>query len=135
MRHKGCRWSSEQDPVVAIRELTRNGEGADKSIECSANTVARRQAIQTLRRWGTAGMVGVFGKVEFDSEELIQLQKTVVGSLTFSKNQQEECAQFVAERGLDVESLFTNEFRLDEAEKAYEPFDQRKICKGVFIFN
>lgn len=130
MRHKGCRWSSEQDPVVAIRELTRNGEGADKSIECSANTVVRRQAIQTLRRWGTAGMVGVFGKVEFDSEELIQLQKTVVGSLTFSKNQQEECAQFVAERGLDVESLFTNEFRLDEAEKAYELFDQRKIGKA-----
>jgi threonine dehydrogenase-like Zn-dependent dehydrogenase len=58
-----------------------------------------------------------------------------VGSLTFSKNQQEECAQFVAERGLDLESLFTNEFRLDEAEKAYELFDQRKIGKGVFIFD
>ncbi|MDR6438670.1 threonine dehydrogenase-like Zn-dependent dehydrogenase [Paenarthrobacter nicotinovorans] len=127
--------SSHQDPVAAVRELTRNGEGADKSIECSANTIVRRQSIQALRRWGTVCMVGVFGKVEFDSEELIQLQKTVVGSLTFSKNQQEECAQFVAERGLDVESLFTNEFRLDEAERAYELFDQRKIGKGVFVFN
>jgi threonine dehydrogenase-like Zn-dependent dehydrogenase len=127
--------SKEQDAVAAIRELTRNGAGADKSIECSANTSVRRQAIQALRPWGTVGMVGVFGKVEFDSEELIQLQKTVLGSLTFSKNQQEECAEFVAERGLDVESLFTNEFRLDEAEKAYELSDQRKIGKGVFIFN
>ena len=61
-------------------------------------------------------MVGVFGTIELDSEELIQLQKTVVGSLTFSKNLQEECALFVAERGLDVESLFADEFRLDEAE-------------------
>lgn len=125
----------EQDPVAAVRDLTRNGEGADKSIETSANDIVRRQAVQALRRWGTACMVGVFGKVELDSEELIHLHKTVVGSLTFSKNQQEECAQFVAERGLDVESLFTNEFRLDEAERAYELFDQRQIGKGVFIFD
>lgn len=127
--------SAEHDPVTAIRELTRNGAGADKSIECSANASVRRQAVQAVRPWGTACMVGVFGPIELDSEELIQLRKTVVGSLTFSKNQQEECALFVAERELDVESLFTNEFRLDEAEKAYELFDQRKIGKGVFIFN
>ncbi|MFC9056420.1 zinc-binding dehydrogenase [Streptomyces sp. NPDC057074] len=126
--------AQEQDPVAAVRELTRDGEGADKSIECSANATVRRQAVQSLRRWGTACMVGVFGTIELDSEELIQLQKTVVGSLTFSKNLQEECALFVAERGLDVESLFTDEFRLNEAERAYELFDRRQIGKGVFIF-
>jgi threonine dehydrogenase-like Zn-dependent dehydrogenase len=124
----------EQDAVAAVRDLTRNGEGADKSIECTANTAVREQAIQAIRGWGTACMVGVFGKIEFDSNELIHLHKTVVGSLTFSKNLQEECALFVAERGLDVESLFTNEFQLDDAERAYELFDQRKIGKGVFIF-
>jgi threonine dehydrogenase-like Zn-dependent dehydrogenase len=125
--------SREQDPVAAVRQLTRNGEGADKSIECSANATVRRHAVQALRRWGTACMVGVFGPVELDSEEIIQLQKTIVGSLTVSKNQQEECALFVAERGLDVQSLFTNEFRLEEAERAYELFDRRQIGKGVFI--
>ena len=125
----------EQDSVTAVRDLTRHGEGADKSIECSANSTVRRQAVQALRRWGTACMIGVIGTIELDSEELIQLQKTVVGSLTFSKNLQEECALFVAERGLDVESLFTNEFRLEEAERAYELFDRRQIGKGVFIFD
>jgi threonine dehydrogenase-like Zn-dependent dehydrogenase len=124
-----------QDPVEAIRALTRGGEGADKSIECSANSTVRRQSVQALRRWGTACMVGVFGPIELDSEELIQLQKTVVGSLTFSKNLQEECALFVAERGLDVESLFTDEFRLDEVEHAYDLFDRRQIGKGVFVFD
>ena len=127
--------SLEQDPVAAVRELTRRDEGADKSIECSAIPAVRRQAIQAVRPWGTACMVGVFGKIDLDSEELIHLHKTVLGSLTFSKNQQEDCAQFIAERGLDVESLFTNEFRLAEAEQAYELFDQRKIGKGVFIFD
>jgi threonine dehydrogenase-like Zn-dependent dehydrogenase len=41
----------------------------------------------------------------------------------------------MAERGLDVESLFTDEFRLEEAERAYELFDRRRIGKGVFIFD
>ncbi|MFG3151471.1 zinc-binding dehydrogenase [Streptomyces sp. NPDC048219] len=125
----------EQDSVAAVRALTRDGAGADKSIECSANSAVRRQAVQALRQWGTACMVGVFGTIELDSEELIQLQKTVVGSLTFSKNLQEECALFVAERGLDVESLFTDEFRLGEAERAYDLFDRREIGKGVFVFD
>ncbi len=125
----------EQDAVTAIRELTRDGEGASKSIECSGIADVRRQAVQAVRPWGTACMVGVFGMIDLDSDELIHRHKTVVGSLTFSKNQQEECALFVAERGLDVESLFTNEFRLDEAERAYQLFDQRKIGKGVFIFD
>ena len=80
-------------------------------------------------------MVGVFGKLELDSEELIHLGKTVVGSLTFSKNQQEACAQFVADRGLDVESLFTDEFRLHEADRAYDLFGRRQIGKGVFVFD
>jgi D-arabinose 1-dehydrogenase-like Zn-dependent alcohol dehydrogenase len=125
----------EQDSVAAVRALTRDGAGADKSIECSANSAVRRQAVQALRQWGTACMVGVFGTIELNSEELIQLQKTVVGSLTFSKNLQEECALFVAERGLDVESLFTDEFRLGEAERAYDLFDRREIGKGVFVFD
>jgi threonine dehydrogenase-like Zn-dependent dehydrogenase len=125
----------EQDPVAAIRALTRHREGADKSIECSGNTTVRRQSIEAIRPWGTACMVGVFGPLELDSDELIHRHKTILGSLTFSKNQQEECAAFTAERGLDVESLFTNEFRLEEAELAYELFDQRKIGKGVFVFD
>jgi len=127
--------ASTQDPVEAIRALTRAGAGADKSIECSANSAVRRQAVQAIRPWGTACMVGVFGSFDLDTDELIHRHKTVLGSLTFSKNQQAECAQFVAERGLDVESLFTNEFRLEEVEHAYELFDQREIGKGVFVFD
>jgi threonine dehydrogenase-like Zn-dependent dehydrogenase len=123
------------DVVAAIRALTGDAEGADKSIESTGNASVRRQSVEAVRPWGTACMVGVGGPLEVDSEEVISRHKTIFGSLTFSKNQQEQCAAFVAERGLDVESLFTNEFRLDEAEHAYELFDQRRIGKGVFVFD
>lgn len=127
--------SALQDPVQAIRELTFNHEGADKAIECSGNDHARRHCIQAIRRWGTSCLVGVTGRVEIDSDEIILYQKNILGSLTFSKNLQQDCAEFVAQRGLDVDSLFTHEFNLEQAEHAYELFDKRQIGKGVFVFD
>jgi len=125
----------KDDPVEGIRALTRFGWGADKAIECSSNSGARRQAIQSVRPWGTTCLVGVDGRIELDANEIILRQRNVVGSVTFSKNMQEDCALFVAERGIDLDSLFTHEFRLDEAAEAYRLFDQQKIGKGVFVFD
>jgi threonine dehydrogenase-like Zn-dependent dehydrogenase len=123
------------DPVEAIRDLTRDGAGADKAIECSSNAVARLQAVRSVNKWGSTCLVGVGGQMQFECNELILNQKSVFGSLTFSKNLQDDCAQFVAERGINVDALFTHEFRLDQAVEAYELFDQKKIGKGVFIFD
>lgn len=80
-------------------------------------------------------MIGVTGDVQFHSNDIILKNRSVVGSLTFSKNLQAACADFVIERKIDVEALFTHEFRLDQAEEAYRLFDQKKIGKGVFMFD
>ena len=125
---------ADEDPVAAIQALT-GGEGAQKSIECSANPDARRQSIECLRRYGTACMVGAYGDIAFGVNQIIQLQKTVVGSVTFSKNQMEDLARYVVERGIDLDRLFTHEFRLDQAQEAYDLFKERKIGKGVFVFD
>lgn len=127
--------SMSEDPVAAIRALTTDSEGADKSIECSGNETARLQSIQAIHRFGTACMVGAYGNVAFPVQEVIQMRKSVVGSITFSKGQMRDCANYVVERGLDIEKLFTNEFRLDQAGEAYDLFDQKKIGKGVFLFD
>jgi threonine dehydrogenase-like Zn-dependent dehydrogenase len=127
--------SLETDPVEAIRDVTRGRSGADKAIECSANLEARRQAIQCLRTWGVVCIVGVSGNIEFHSNDVILKNRSVVGSLTFSKNLQAACADFVMERNIPVDELFTHEFRLDQAEEAYALFDQKKIGKGVFVFD
>ena len=39
----------------------------------------------------------------------------------------------VAERGVDVDALFTHEFTLEEAIEAYELFDTQTTGKGVFL--
>lgn len=127
--------SGREDAVAAIRALTNEGEGAHKAIECSGNETARLQALQSIRRFGTACMVGAYGNMpNFPINEVIQNRKNLVGSITFSKTQMKDCADYVVERGMDPGQLFTHEFRIDQAREAYDLFDQKKIGKGVFVF-
>lgn len=121
------------DVVQAIRDLTR-GEGAHKTLDCSSNPEARASAVRSVRTWGTACFVGEGGEVTLNvSPDLLRRQVTLVGSWTFSKNGQADCAEFIADRKIDVDSLFTHEFTLDQAEDAYRLFDTQTTGKGVFL--
>ena len=121
------------DVVSAIKDLT-HGEGAHKSLDCSSNSEARTQAVQCVRTWGSACFVGEGGHVNLDvSNDLLRRQVTLIGSWTFSKNGQADCADFVSERKIDVDALFTHEFNLEQAKEAYQMFDQQTTGKGVFL--
>ena len=123
------------DPVEAIRDLT-HGEGAHKTLDCSSAPEARAAAVRAARTWGWACFVGERGEVTLDvSPDLLRRQITLVGSWTFSKQGQAECAEFVAERKIDVDKLFTHRWKLDEAEEAYKLFDPQTTGKAVILPN
>jgi hypothetical protein len=46
---------------------------------------------------------------------------------------QAECAEFIAERKVDVERLFTHRWRLEQAEEAYRLFDTQTTGKAVIL--
>jgi L-iditol 2-dehydrogenase len=56
-----------------------------------------------------------------------------MGHWTFSKTGQADCARFVSDRKIDVDSLFTHQWTLEQAEHAYRLLDQQKTGKGVFL--
>lgn len=119
------------DVVERIRELT-HGLGADVSIDTSANPAARAQAVRCLRTWGQACYVGEGDSVTLDvSNDLLRRQITLIGSWTFSTVGQADCARFVADRGINLDRLFTHHWRLDQAEEGYRLFDQQTSGKGV----
>jgi len=64
---------------------------------------------------------------------LIFRQVSIVGHRTFSKVGQAVCAQFVADRRINLDSLFANRWKIDETEEAYASFDRQKTGKGVFV--
>ena len=121
------------DVVAAIRDLT-HGEGAHKTLDASSAPDARAAAVRAVRSWGTACFVGERGQVTLDvSPDLLRRQVTLVGSWTFSKQGQAECAEFVADRRVDVERLFTHRWKLEQAEEAYRLFDTQTTGKAVIL--
>ena len=121
------------DPVEAIRELTA-GRYADLSLDTSSNAEARLNAIRSTKVWGTMCFVGEGGDVKIDvSPHLLRRQMTLVASWTFSNVIQAECADFCVERNIDVDSLFTHRWTLDQADEAYKLFDKQSDGKGVFL--
>jgi threonine dehydrogenase-like Zn-dependent dehydrogenase len=46
---------------------------------------------------------------------------------------QADCARFIADRGIDVERVFTQRYSLDRAAEAYRLFDTQSTGKGVFL--
>jgi len=121
------------DAVAAIKALTR-GAGADVTLDTSGAAAGRLVALRATRAWGTACLVGEGGNVTIDvSPDMLRKQLTVIGSWTFSKVVQADCARFVADRKIDVEHLFTHRWRLAEAAEAYRVFDRQTAGKGVFL--
>lgn len=126
---------SKVDPVAAIRQLT-NGLGAHATLDASSSPEARRQAVQCLRTWGKACFVGEGGQLTVDvSPDLLRRQITVIGHWTFSTVGQAECAKYIADRGIDVDRLFTERWTLEQADEAYQLFDSAVSGKGVFLFH
>lgn len=120
------------DVVGAIQALT-HGRGAHCSLDASSAPQARAQAVRCVRTWGKACFVGEGGDVALDvSNDLLRRQVTLIGSWTFSTVGQGECARYIADRGIDVDKLFTHRWRLDQAAEAYELFDRQTSGKGVF---
>jgi threonine dehydrogenase-like Zn-dependent dehydrogenase len=125
--------SKSNNPVQAIRDLT-HGEGAHKTLDTSGNAEARAATVRSVRTWGTACYVGERGQVTLDvSPDLIRRQVTLVASWTFSVQGQADCAEFVADRNIAVDRLFTHRWRLDQAEEAYRLFDTQTAGKGVIV--
>ncbi len=128
--------AGNDDPVAAIRDATA-GRGADIALDCSGAEAGRLAAIRCAKTWGVVGLVGEGGQVTIDvSKELIRKQLTLIAHWTFSSLGQADCARFVAERGIDVDHLFTDRYRtLDDAEGAYRRFDTQTTGKGVFLLD
>lgn len=124
---------TEASAVDSIRQIT-HGYGTEISLDTSGTQDGRLAAIQCLKVWGKTCFVGEGNELKLSpSSDLLRKQITVIGSWTFSTIGQAECAQFVADRGIDVDALFTHRWKLEQAVEAYELFDKQASGKGVFL--
>jgi D-arabinose 1-dehydrogenase-like Zn-dependent alcohol dehydrogenase len=124
--------ASRGDALAAIKELAQGG--ADLALETSGAGAARSLSVKCLKKWGAACFVGEGGTATLDvSPDLNRKQVTVMGSFTFSIAGHADCAKFVLQHKIDVDALFTDRWRLDQADEAYRLFDTQTRGKGVFL--
>lgn len=124
---------AEVDSVEeAVRDLT-GGRGVSKSLETSGASSAANNALRVLDLWGVACWVGVGSTIQFDVTDYLYKQVTALTSWTMSIESMTRCADFVTERGIDVDALFTEQWALDDCKRAYELFDQQTSGKGAFV--
>jgi threonine dehydrogenase-like Zn-dependent dehydrogenase len=118
-----------------VKDLT-HGEGAETTLDCTGQADARIGAVKCARIWGRVCFVGEGNTTTFEiSPDIIHKQLTIYGSWTFSSVGQAECAQFIVDHKLPLESLLTDRYALADAAGAYKRFDTQTTGKGVFLRN
>lgn len=115
-----------------IRELTHGG--ATMALETAGAKQAGQDALRCVRPWGTVCLVGLGAELSFSLGEMLRTQMRILTSWTMSLQAQKACADFVIERGVDLDSIFTDRWTLDQAEEAYQRFNRQSSGKGVFVF-
>jgi threonine dehydrogenase-like Zn-dependent dehydrogenase len=123
------------DNVDEIRALT-DGQGCEKTVECSANDKARLTCIQAARKWGKIVFIGEGGTVEFQpSPDIIHDQKTIYGSWVTNIWRMEELVERILRWGIHPEDLVTHRFTLDQADKAYALMSSGQCGKVAVVFD
>ncbi len=106
------------DPQAEIRDLT-HGRGADMTLDTSGRPEGRLLAVRAARKWGTVCFVAEGSNVKIDvSPDMLRKQLTIVASWTFSTLGQADCAEFVADRKIKVDDLFTQRWKLEQADES-----------------
>jgi D-arabinose 1-dehydrogenase-like Zn-dependent alcohol dehydrogenase len=116
----------------SVFDVTR-GRGVSKSIETTGVPLLANTAVGVLDVWGTVCWVGPGTTINLDVSERAGTPVTAVTSGAASRSEMANCARFVVERGINLDLLFTQRWRLTEGSVAYRQFDRQTTAKGVFI--
>lgn len=119
---------SEEHPEDAVRDLN-NGKGADFILECSASEKGFQHAIDCAKRAsegpGGRGVItsaSLWGKpITIDADAISLYQLTIHGGWSWNGAESWGRAVSIISSGkLDLDTLQTNRYSLEEWEKAFE---------------
>jgi S-(hydroxymethyl)glutathione dehydrogenase / alcohol dehydrogenase len=129
---------SREDPVAAIRSITRRG--ADYTFVAVGNARAMSQAIDALAPGGTCVLIGVGATgetVPLDPRLIVTGERVVRGSSYGSARTREDLPRLVelyrAGR-LKIDELITRRYSLDEANEAFRALAAGELARGLIVF-
>ena len=130
--------ASREDPVAAIRRITRLG--ADYTFVAVGDTRAMSQAIDALAPGGTCVLIGVpetGATVPMDVRPLVTGERVIRGSSYGSARTREDLPRLVnlyLAGKLKVDQLITRRYGLDEANEAFRALAAGELARGLIVF-
>jgi L-iditol 2-dehydrogenase len=107
-----------------IHDLT-GGMGVDAAFECSGAPGALRDCVQEVRKGGEIVQVGLSGHpVELDHDEATFKEVQIKGSFTHNRGTWQRTIDLLRDRKVDLASLVSREFPLNQWEEAFRLFEK-----------
>ena len=128
--------ASRDEPVAAVRELTRGG--ADYTFEAVGNLAVIRQALEALGPGGALTIVGVpklGSSAEFVVQALYQ-NKAILGCRYGTARPRHDfpmLADLYLAGRLKIDELITRRYPLDELAGAVADLQRGELARGVFM--
>jgi S-(hydroxymethyl)glutathione dehydrogenase/alcohol dehydrogenase len=130
--------AAREDPVAAIRRLTRLG--ADYTFVAVGDTRAVSQAIEALAPGGTCVLIGVpetGAMVPLDVRPVVTAERMIRGCSYGSARTREDLPRLVSlylAGKLKVDQLITRRYGLDEANEAFRALAAGELARGLIVF-
>jgi S-(hydroxymethyl)glutathione dehydrogenase/alcohol dehydrogenase len=130
--------SRSENPAKKIMELT--GGGVDFAFDTFGGAITTEQMMDSLRKGGTGVLVGLAPEgmtAGVNMVDLVRNQKTLTGSYYGSASPHETFGKLVDfyRKGLiDIDSLITRRYPLEEINEAYDALGRGEDGRGVIMF-
>lgn len=122
----------EQDPARTVWDLT--GRGASVTIDCTGNPEAQKASLEAAGIFGRVAWIGGSAETTINPRKLFtRKQLKLIGSWYFNIADYHKITELILQKEMPLESVITHRFPLEEAEKAFTLFDQRKTGKVIFL--
>ncbi|MEM2178641.1 MAG: zinc-binding dehydrogenase, partial [Candidatus Methanomethylicaceae archaeon] len=116
----------EIDPVEKIMEIT-NERGVDIAFEVVGIQKTIQEAIDIVKKGGSVVIIGMLmRKVELDILDIVAKEKKIIGSYTYTPIDFRIALNLISEKKIDVKSLITHTFSLNEISKGFEYLSKNK---------
>jgi L-iditol 2-dehydrogenase len=110
-----------------------SGRGADIAFVAVGAPPAIRQAAQIVKKKGLITVVGIFGEdVSVDMTRLVRRELMMQGAYDARPHNFPQSIDLINKEMIDVDSVLTHRFRLDEAEEAFKVAINKTGGKIVF---
>jgi L-iditol 2-dehydrogenase len=121
----------EEESAESMMNQINHGHGPEVVIETSGARAGFQLAIDIAKKGGSIGLIGLPPKSEVDVSKLVSKELDIYGSWRRLPSTWYRAIDLIANKKIDVTSLITHVFDVDDAEKGFELLHAKEAIKVI----